>query len=60
VHFAVNAVNTGTPVATISLEELGITPDAFARRLLERFAAEEKSVVFATQKVKGVLNYESR
>jgi hypothetical protein len=58
VHFAVNAINEGTPVSTISLAEFGIAPVAFGKLLMDRFAAEEKSIVFATQKVKGVLNYQ--
>lgn len=60
VHFAVNVVNEGTPVPTLSLSDLGIEPVSFAKRLMEKFSNEENSIVFATQKVKGVLNYEKR
>lgn len=50
-HFAVNVKNSGTPVPTISLQELKISPEGFAKRILEKFSAEYTSLDEATQKV---------
>ena len=43
-HFAVNATNAGTPVETAALKDLGVEPAAFAARLLERAADEDRSL----------------
>jgi hypothetical protein len=51
IHFAVNALNQGTPVPTISLQELKINPQAFAEDLMVGFAKECDSIVSATEKV---------
>ncbi|MCB0386644.1 MAG: DUF366 family protein [Bdellovibrionales bacterium] len=53
-HFAVNAVNRGTPVPTISLEEFAIDAKVFSQEVLSRFQKEYESVVNATQKVHWV------
>ncbi len=52
VHFAVNVVNRGTPVETLSLEDLGQEPISFAKLVLEKFSREVTSVIDATHKVK--------
>jgi hypothetical protein len=52
VHFAVNITNKGTPVKTLSLKDLNIKPDHFAKSLLLRGADEFDSVRAATMKVK--------
>jgi len=54
IHFAVNVSNEGTPVKTLSLEDLGVEPQAFAREIMERFCKEVDSITEATQKVKWV------
>ncbi len=57
VHFAVNVKNTGTPVPTISLEELGLNPVNFSKRLIEKFAAEVTSIEQAVRKVRPTTSY---
>jgi hypothetical protein len=52
IHFAVNVVNTGTPVATTCLKDLKIKPEMLAKELMARFSNEVKSIVVATQKVR--------
>jgi len=52
VHFAVNITNEGTPVKTVSLKDLGIRPDFFAKELMKRTAHEILSIRQATQKVR--------
>ncbi|MGE4133883.1 MAG: DUF366 family protein [Bdellovibrionales bacterium] len=54
IHFAVNVLNQGTPVPTISLQEFGLDPRAFAEEILRRFTGEVDSVRIATQKVRWV------
>lgn len=54
IHFAVNAINRGTPVPTISCEEFNVDPRLLANEILQRFAAEIDSVREATQKVRWV------
>jgi uncharacterized protein len=51
IHFAVNVVNDGTPVETLCLNELGVRPEAFAHKLLDRFQIETMSIRDATYKV---------
>lgn len=51
IHFAVNVVNTGTPVSTLSLQDLAVDPTDFAKRLLGRFSREAESILMATRKV---------
>lgn len=52
VHFAVNVVNTGTPVETLSLNDLKIDVVMFAHRVLEKFTQEVGSIIEATHKVR--------
>lgn len=54
IHFAVNISNEGTPVETLSLEDLGIEPKVFARAVMKRLCEETAGVVEATRKVKWV------
>ncbi|MFN3697479.1 MAG: DUF366 family protein [Pseudobdellovibrio sp.] len=52
IHFAINIVNSGTPVKTVCLEELKVDSEQFAKRLMSVFVEEYESILFATQKVK--------
>ena len=54
VHFAVNVSNAGTPVKTLSLEDLKVDPRVFAQDILRLFAVECESIVEATRKVRWV------
>ncbi len=51
IHFAVNVTNKGTPVSTLSLEDLEIVPKTLAEGVLDSFCTEINSLDFATQKV---------
>jgi hypothetical protein len=52
IHFAVNVINAGTPVATLALEDLGIDPRALAEHVIQAFAHEVESIHEATMKVR--------
>jgi hypothetical protein len=54
IHFGVNVVGEGAPVEAAGLAELGVDPEAFARALLEDYAAEMEGVRGARAKVRGV------
>jgi hypothetical protein len=54
IHFAVNISNEGTPVKTLSLEDLGVEPKAFAELVMKRFVTEVEGMQQATQKVRWV------
>lgn len=54
IHFAVNVTNEGTPVKTLSLEDLKVDPKTFAEMIMQKFAAEYESILKATQKVRPV------
>ncbi len=54
IHFAVNVSNAGTPVQTLSLEDLGIDPKILALETMTLFSNEVKSIRQATQKVRWV------
>lgn len=54
VHFAMNVTNHGTPVSTLSLEDLKLRPQAVAEDLMSLFRKEYISMVMATQKVRPV------
>jgi hypothetical protein len=54
IHFAVNAVNRGTPVPTISLQEFGLDAKTFAHEVMRRMCGEIESIRDATKKVKSV------
>jgi len=53
IHFALNVTNAGTPVATSSLEDLGIDPERLAREVLGRADSEQRSVAVARAKVRA-------
>ncbi len=52
VHFAVNVTTEGTPVPTLSLQDLGIEPMSFLERIVNRLVREWQSIRDATCKVK--------
>lgn len=51
IHFAMNVVNTGTPVKTCCLNDFKIKPEKLALDVMKLFAEEYESIRFATQKV---------
>jgi hypothetical protein len=51
IHFAVNIVNTGTPVATCALSDFAIDPREFGEELMKRVVNECLTMTEATQKV---------
>ncbi len=54
IHFAVNVVNEGTPVETLCLNDLSVSPITFAKKVMDRFSAEVRTITEATQKVRCV------
>lgn len=52
IHFALNITNAGTPVKTLSLEDLKIDPKALAKNVMKVLSQEYISVVEATKKVR--------
>ena len=50
-HMALNISNTGTPIKTSALEELGVEPLMFAGSVLKRFCSEYTWIVLASTKV---------
>src|SRR5665213_200594 len=54
IHFAVNVTNKGTPVKTLSLEDLGVEAKPFAIEIMNRFCKETEGIHQATMKVKWV------
>ena len=54
IHFAINVLNGGAPVPTLSLQELGLEAKTFSLQLMEVFSSEVHSMEKATQKVKWV------
>lgn len=54
VHFAINISNEGTPVETLCLEDLEVSPMNFADCFMSAVCAEVESIQRATQKVKWV------
>lgn len=52
IHFALNVSNKGTPVKTLSLQELGMNPKVLASAVMSAFAKEFNSIVEATKKVR--------
>lgn len=52
IHFAVNVKSTGAPVEVLSLQDLDVHPQKFAKLLMENVAGEFKDVVEASQKVR--------
>jgi hypothetical protein len=54
VHFAMNVTNRGTPVKTLSFEDLELDPVRVAEDLMNSFRKEFTSMLTATQKVRPV------
>jgi hypothetical protein len=54
IHFAVNVTNKGTPVKTLSLEDLDVEPKKFAMDVMKRFTQEVQTIREATMKVRWV------
>ncbi|MGZ3782672.1 MAG: DUF366 family protein [Pseudobdellovibrionaceae bacterium] len=54
VHFAMNITNKGTPVKTLSLEDLKLNPRKTAEDLMAAFQKEFNSILIATQKVRPI------
>ena len=54
VHFAMNVSNAGTPVPTLSMQDLELLPKPFAESVMAKFCNEIESMVQATQKVRWV------
>ncbi len=54
VHFAVNVVNDGTPVATCALADFGLSAEGFANALLASIAEEWLTIKEASWKVRAV------
>ncbi len=54
VHFAMNISNAGTPVPTLSLEDLKIEPQAFAESLMLQISKEYESILIARVKVRPI------
>ncbi|MCK6600123.1 MAG: DUF366 family protein [Bdellovibrionaceae bacterium] len=52
IHFAVNVSNVGTPVKTLSLEDLKLNPKDIATKVMKVFSKEVDSIQFATVKVR--------
>jgi hypothetical protein len=52
IHFAVNVTNIGTPVPTLSLQDLEVEPKVFAEELMTVFSCEVDDIIQATRKVK--------
>lgn len=55
IHFAVNIINSGTPVPTSCLGDFKIKPELFAKNVMTAFKKEFDSTVEATQKVKPLV-----
>lgn len=54
VHFAMNVTNIGTPVKTLSLQDLECDPNEFVKEYFHIFGNEMQSLSEATQKVHWV------
>ncbi len=54
IHLGINIDGTGAPVKTLSLTEMGIAPEGFARRLFCRYNDELQMVRTACGKVRPV------
>lgn len=52
IHFAVNVTNEGTPVKTLSLQDLKVDPKALAAKVMKTLSQEVVSIVEATKKVR--------
>jgi len=54
IHFAVNITNEGTPVPTVSLEDLQVAPEILAIEVMSLFCREVETIQIATHKVRWV------
>jgi hypothetical protein len=54
IHFALNVTTKGTPVPTLSLEDLDVDPKIFGEQLGEAFRREFEDIAGATTKVHWV------
>lgn len=54
IHFAMNITNSGTPVKTLSLQDLKLEPKKVATEVMSLFQNEFTDIVTATQKVRPV------
>jgi hypothetical protein len=54
-HTGINIDPSGAPVPAIGLQELGVLPEQWVPRALERFKAEWESVDWACSKVRPVV-----
>lgn len=52
IHFAMNVTNKGTPVKTLSLQDLKLNAKTLAPQIMNDFVKEYQSISAATQKVK--------
>lgn len=52
IHFAVNVLNRGTPVPTISLQEFSLDAKTFAHEVMRRMCGEIESMRDAAKKVR--------
>lgn len=52
IHFAVNNLSTGAPVSILSLQELSVPADIFAKDLLQLLQQEVVDILEACQKVR--------
>jgi hypothetical protein len=55
IHTGFNVISEGTPVTTVSLNDLDIDPDDFARTVLDRYTAEVADIWQARCKVRPVI-----
>lgn len=55
IHFAMNIVNSGTPVPTSCLGDFKIKPSSLAKAVMSAFTKEFDSVIDATQKVRPLI-----
>ncbi len=54
IHIGVNVISKGTPVKTKGLEDYEVNPEELARRVMEEYKEELKSIYLATCKVRAV------
>jgi len=54
IHFAMNITNQGTPVKTLSLQDLKLDPAVVAQDLMRLLVTEYSDIMDATQKVRPV------
>lgn len=54
IHFAMNVTNEGTPVKTLSLQDLQLNPRRVSEDLMHLFKKEYLDILVATQKVRPV------